>query len=57
MGEVFLVDGARTPQGRERRAQARVRPHHQAPTGVAQAVRRARVPPGAVDPPGALDHA
>ncbi|MBF6095690.1 acetyl-CoA C-acyltransferase [Nocardia cyriacigeorgica] len=49
MGEVFLVDGARTPQGRYGGALASVRPDDLAATVVAEAVRRAGVPADAVD--------
>ncbi|UWE10747.1 thiolase family protein [Actinacidiphila bryophytorum] len=47
--EVYLVDGARTPQGRYGGALAPVRPDDLAALVVAEAVRRAGVPAGAVD--------
>ncbi|MFD5557984.1 thiolase family protein [Streptomyces sp. NPDC127068] len=47
--EVFLIDGARTPQGRYGGALARVRPDDLAALVVGEAVRRAGVPGGAVD--------
>ncbi|MFJ4786550.1 thiolase family protein [Streptomyces sp. NPDC088794] len=49
MSDVYLVDGARTPQGRYGGALASVRPDDLAGLVVAEAVRRARVPGGAVD--------
>ena len=49
MGEVFLVDGARTPQGRYGGALAGIRPDDLAGLVVAEAVRRAGVPAEAVD--------
>ena len=49
MGEVFLVDGARTPQGRYGGALAQVRPDDLAGLVVAEAVRRAAVPAERVD--------
>ncbi|MGY2093440.1 thiolase family protein [Nocardia gipuzkoensis] len=49
MGEVFLVDGARTPQGRYGGALAGIRPDDMAGLVVAEAVRRAGVPAEAVD--------
>ncbi|CAG7647230.1 thiolase family protein [Actinacidiphila bryophytorum] len=47
--EVYLVDGARTPQGRYGGALAPVRPDDLAALVVAEAVRRGGVPAGAVD--------
>ncbi|WP_445397229.1 thiolase family protein [Streptomyces sp. LE64] len=47
--EVFLVDGARTPQGRYGGVLATVRPDDLAALVVGEAVRRAGVPPEAVD--------
>ncbi|MFF2655476.1 thiolase family protein [Streptomyces sp. NPDC058045] len=47
--EVFLIDGARTPQGRYGGALAGVRPDDLAALVVGEAVRRAGVPAGAVD--------
>ncbi|MFJ8229813.1 thiolase family protein [Streptomyces sp. NPDC094448] len=47
--EVFLIDGARTPQGRYGGALASVRPDDLAALVVAEAVRRAGVAPDAVD--------
>ncbi|MHA6765553.1 thiolase family protein [Streptacidiphilus sp. PAMC 29251] len=47
--EVYLVDGARTPQGRYGGALASVRPDDLAALVVAEAVRRAAVPGAAVD--------
>ncbi|MFE3060194.1 thiolase family protein [Nocardia sp. NPDC059239] len=49
MSEVFLVDGARTPQGRYGGALAGIRPDDMAGLVVAEAVRRAGVPGDAVD--------
>ncbi|WP_039797535.1 thiolase family protein [Nocardia araoensis] len=49
MGEVFLVDGARTPQGRYGGALAGVRPDDLAGLVVAEAVRRAGLPVEAID--------
>lgn len=49
MHEVFLVDGARTPQGRYGGMLAGVRPDDMAATVIAEAVRRAGVPADAVD--------
>ncbi|MEV6338777.1 thiolase family protein [Nocardia vinacea] len=49
MGEVFLVDGARTPQGRYAGALAGIRPDDLAGLVVAEAVHRAGVPIEAVD--------
>ncbi|MCK8670946.1 thiolase family protein [Rhodococcus sp. HM1] len=49
MSDVFLVDGARTPQGRYGGALAGVRPDDLAGLVVAEAVRRAGVPGDAVD--------
>ncbi|GAC67421.1 thiolase family protein [Gordonia soli] len=49
MTEVFLVDGARTPQGRYGGALSGVRPDDLAATVVAEAVRRAGVPGDLVD--------
>lgn len=49
MGEVFLVDGARTPQGRYGGALAGIRPDDLAGLVVAEAVRRSGVPVEAVD--------
>lgn len=49
MPEVYLVDGARTPQGRYGGALASVRPDDLAALVVGEAVRRARVPAEAVD--------
>lgn len=49
MGEVFLVTGARTPQGRYGGALATVRPDDLAGIVVAEAVRRAGVPGDRVD--------
>lgn len=49
MGKVFLVDEARTPQGRYGGAPASVRPDDLAATVVVEAVRRAEVPADAVD--------
>ncbi|MGW1209894.1 thiolase family protein [Streptomyces sp. NPDC002499] len=49
MSDVYLVDGARTPQGRYGGALASVRPDDLAGLVVAEAVRRARVPGEAVD--------
>ncbi|MEO3973617.1 acetyl-CoA C-acyltransferase [Streptomyces sp. CAU 1734] len=47
--EVFLIDGARTPQGRHGGALAAVRPDDLAALVVGEAVRRAGVPGEAVD--------
>lgn len=47
--EVFLIDGARTPQGRYGGALASVRPDDLAALVVGEAVRRAAVPAEAVD--------
>ncbi|ANW16906.1 thiolase family protein [Streptomyces clavuligerus] len=49
MSEVFLVDGARTPQGRYGGALASVRPDDLAALVVGEAVRRGGVPADAVD--------
>ncbi|MER7502547.1 thiolase family protein [Nonomuraea pusilla] len=49
MGEVFVVDGARTPQGRYGGALAGVRPDDLAALAVGEAVRRAGAPPEVVD--------
>lgn len=49
MSDVYLVDGARTPQGRYGGALAAVRPDDLAAIVVAEAVRRAGVPGEAVD--------
>ncbi|MEU9336732.1 acetyl-CoA C-acyltransferase [Streptomyces sp. NPDC048290] len=49
MSEVYLVDGARTPQGRYGGALAAVRPDDLAALVVGEAVRRAGVPGDAVD--------
>lgn len=49
MSEVYLIDGARTPQGRYGGALAGVRPDDLAALVVAEAVRRAGIPEGAVD--------
>ncbi|MFJ6081419.1 thiolase family protein [Streptomyces sp. NPDC092369] len=49
MSDVYLVDGARTPQGRYGGALASVRPDDLAGLVVGEAVRRARVPGEAVD--------
>lgn len=49
MGEVFLVDGARTPQGRYGGALASVRPDDLASLVLAESLRRAKVPGDAVD--------
>ncbi|MDF3309306.1 acetyl-CoA C-acyltransferase [Rhodococcus sp. T2V] len=49
MAEVFLVDGARTPQGRYGGALAGVRPDDLAGLVVAEAARRAGIPGEAVD--------
>lgn len=49
MGEVFLVSGARTPQGRYGGALASVRPDDLAGIVVAEAVRRAGVPADMID--------
>ncbi|MEE2030647.1 thiolase family protein [Rhodococcus chondri] len=49
MAEVFLVDGARTPQGRYGGALAQVRPDDLAGLVVGEAVRRAGVPADAID--------
>ncbi|MCX4782095.1 thiolase family protein [Streptomyces sp. NBC_01264] len=49
MPEVYLVDGARTPQGRYGGALASVRPDDLAALVVGEAVRRAGVPAEAVD--------
>nr|WP_055500972.1 thiolase family protein [Nonomuraea pusilla] len=49
MSEVFVVDGARTPQGRYGGALAGVRPDDLAALAVAEAVRRAGAPPEVVD--------
>ena len=49
MAEVFLVDGARTPQGRYGGALAGVRPDDLAGLVVAEAARRAGIPGDAVD--------
>ena len=49
MGEVFLVDGARTPQGRYGGALAGFRPDDMAGLVVAEAVRRAGLPGDAID--------
>ncbi|MBY6412832.1 thiolase family protein [Rhodococcus sp. BP-252] len=49
MGEVFLVAGARTPQGRYGGALATVRPDDLAGIVVAEAVRRAGVPADKID--------
>ncbi|MGW3245423.1 thiolase family protein [Streptomyces sp. NPDC001070] len=48
-GEVFLIDGARTPQGRYGGALASVRPDDLAALVVGEAVRRAGIPAEAVD--------
>ncbi|MFF5184235.1 thiolase family protein [Streptomyces sp. NPDC000345] len=47
--EVYLIDGARTPQGRYGGALASVRPDDLAALVVGEAVRRAGVPAGSVD--------
>ncbi|MFD8074784.1 thiolase family protein [Streptomyces sp. NPDC059718] len=47
--EVFLIDGARTPQGRYGGALASVRPDDLAALVVGEAVSRAGIPAGAVD--------
>ncbi|MEU3713397.1 thiolase family protein [Streptomyces catenulae] len=47
--EVYLIDGARTPQGRFRGALASVRPDDLAALVVGEAVRRAGIPGEAVD--------
>ncbi|MCL6731857.1 thiolase family protein [Streptomyces neyagawaensis] len=47
--DVFLIDGARTPQGRYGGALASVRPDDLAALVVGEAVRRAGIPAGAVD--------
>jgi 3-oxoadipyl-CoA thiolase len=47
--EVYLIDGARTPQGRHRGALASVRPDDLAALVVAEAVRRSGIPADAVD--------
>ncbi|OON82640.1 thiolase family protein [Streptomyces tsukubensis] len=47
--EVYLIDGARTPQGRYGGALASVRPDDLAALVVGEAVRRAGVEPGSVD--------
>jgi 3-oxoadipyl-CoA thiolase len=47
--EVYLVDGARTPQGRYGGALASVRPDDLAALVVGEAVRRAGIPAGSVD--------
>ncbi|WP_329333762.1 thiolase family protein [Streptomyces sp. NBC_00663] len=47
--EVYLVDGARTPQGRYRGALASVRPDDLAALVVGEAVRRSGIPAEAVD--------
>ncbi|MFJ8778384.1 thiolase family protein [Streptomyces sp. NPDC102476] len=47
--EVYLIDGARTPQGRHRGALASVRPDDLAALVVGEAVRRSGVPADAVD--------
>lgn len=49
MRNVYLVDGARTPQGRYGGALAQVRPDDLAATVVAESVRRAGMPTDAVD--------
>ncbi|MEV6101246.1 thiolase family protein [Nocardia sp. NPDC051981] len=49
MREVFLVDGARTPQGRYGGALAEVRPDDMAALVIREAVRRAAIPDDAVD--------
>ncbi|MFF0452849.1 thiolase family protein [Nocardia africana] len=49
MQNVYLVDGARTPQGRYGGALAMLRPDDLAATVVAESVRRAGVPSDAVD--------
>ncbi|MFF8772162.1 thiolase family protein [Kitasatospora sp. NPDC015120] len=49
MSEIYLVDGARTPQGRYGGALANVRPDDLAALVVGEAVRRAGIPPEAVD--------
>jgi len=49
MTEVFVIDGVRTPQGRYGGALAGVRPDDLAALVVREAVRRAGVPPEAVD--------
>ncbi|MET8428983.1 thiolase family protein [Nocardia sp. NPDC004860] len=49
MREVFLVDGARTPQGRYGGALAEVRPDDMAALVVREAVRRAAIPDDSVD--------
>ncbi|MGC0422736.1 thiolase family protein [Embleya sp. AB8] len=49
MSEVYLIDGARTPQGRYGGALAGVRPDDLAALVVAEAVRRAAIPGDAVD--------
>lgn len=49
MGEVFLVSGARTPQGRYGGALAGVRPDDLAGIVVAEAVRRAGIPVDRID--------
>ena len=49
MSEVFLVDGVRTPQGRYGGALAGVRPDDLAALVVGEVVRRAGLPPDAVD--------
>jgi 3-oxoadipyl-CoA thiolase len=48
-GEVYLIDGARTPQGRYGGALAPVRPDDLAALVVGEAVRRAGIPAGEVD--------
>ncbi|GCD99061.1 thiolase family protein [Embleya hyalina] len=49
MPEVYLIDGARTPQGRYGGALAGVRPDDLAALVVAEAVRRAGIPGAAID--------
>lgn len=49
MPEIYLVDGARTPQGRYGGALASVRPDDLAALVVGEAVRRAGIPPETVD--------
>ncbi|MCX4871002.1 thiolase family protein [Streptomyces sp. NBC_00257] len=49
MSEIYLVDGARTPQGRYGGALASIRPDDLAALVVGEAVRRAGIPPEAVD--------
>ncbi|MFE3202422.1 thiolase family protein [Embleya sp. NPDC059237] len=49
MSEIYLIDGARTPQGRYGGALAGVRPDDLAALVVAEAVRRAGIPGEAID--------